>query len=60
MSSCGFQAMEISAFLWVSDGGDQCGFLGFYIGKLLCGFLGWWLCVWVLVVGMDYCGCGGG
>ena len=25
VSSYGFQAMEIGAFLWVSDGGDQCG-----------------------------------
>ena len=26
VSSCGFQAMEIGAFLWIFYGGDQLGF----------------------------------
>ena len=33
VSSCGFQAMEINAFLWVSDSGDQ---LGFWVSRLVC------------------------
>ena len=46
MSSCGFQAMEISAFLWVSDSGDQ---LGFWVSRLVCCGGG----MWVMGFGMD-------
>ena len=46
VSSCGFQAMEISAFLWVSNSGDQ---LGFWVSRLVCCGGG----LWVMGFGMD-------
>ena len=39
VSSCGFQAMEIGAFLWVSEGGDQ---LGFWVSRSVCCGGGLW------------------
>ena len=39
VSSCGFQAIEIGAFLWVSDGGEQ---LVFWVSRSMCCGGGLW------------------